>query len=188
MKEILLSKHGKHRGKYVALVDDGDFDRANKHDWHVNIRITKGVKYVTVSRSCYYKDGTRVRQKLETFIMGNPGKGFVHDHKDRNPLNNQRDNLRKCTPKENDKNRGSRSNTSSIYKGVSWKVNDKKWLSRICCDGKCTFIGYFIDETEAAVAYDKKAIELHGEFAYLNFPQIKTPDNKCYQQVLDFGI
>ena len=32
--------------------------------------------------------------------------------------------------------------------------------------------GYYDDEIEAAFAYDLAAVELMGEFAYLNFPHI----------------
>ncbi len=33
------------------------------------------------------------------------------------------------------------------------------------------FLGFFDDEIEAARARDRKAYELHGKFAYLNFPE-----------------
>ena len=32
-------------------------------------------------------------------------------------------------------------------------------------------LGYFTDDTEAARAYDYKAVELFGEFARVNFPR-----------------
>jgi hypothetical protein len=34
--------------------------------------------------------------------------------------------------------------------------------------------GSFEDEMEAAMAYDRRAEELFGEFAYLNFPDLAT--------------
>lgn len=37
-------------------------------------------------------------------------------------------------------------------------------------DGKHNWIGVFDSEEDAARAYDAKAKELWGEFAYLNFP------------------
>jgi len=41
---------------------------------------------------------------------------------------------------------------------------------KIVFNGKGIHIGQFDDEVEAAKAYDRKAAELFGEFAYLNFP------------------
>lgn len=37
-------------------------------------------------------------------------------------------------------------------------------------DGKAMHLGSFTDEIEAPKTYDRKARELHGEFARLNFP------------------
>jgi len=40
--------------------------------------------------------------------------------------------------------------------------------------GKRFYLGRYDDEIEAALAYDRKAEELFGEFAYLNFPGLAT--------------
>ncbi len=52
---------------------------------------------------------------------------------------------------------------------MSFHKRDNKWEVQITFKGERTFLGRFDDEVEAAKAYDKKAKELFGEFAYLNF-------------------
>lgn len=59
-------------------------------------------------------------------------------------------------------------NSSSQYKGVSWHTKELIWISRITFNRKEIYIGRFKDEIEAAKAYDEKAKELFGKFAYLN--------------------
>ncbi|MCV5968484.1 hypothetical protein, partial [Lactococcus petauri] len=74
-------------------------------------------------------------------------------------------------------------NHTSKYLGVSLKTTKykyqvksgdervsitKRWEARIQHNKKQITIGYFNNEEEAALAYNKKAIELHGEFASLN--------------------
>lgn len=61
-----------------------------------------------------------------------------------------------------------RSNPTSGYKGVC-AVSDK-WQSYIWMDGKNIYLGRYDTPEQAAKAYDKKAIELHGVKAILNFP------------------
>jgi len=58
--------------------------------------------------------------------------------------------------------------SSSIYKGVSWHRNEKKWRSRIRYNYEFISLGYFHNEIDAAKAYNQKARELFGEYAYLN--------------------
>lgn len=59
------------------------------------------------------------------------------------------------------------------YKGVSLsKSRSKPFRARIWVDGKESVIGYFATKTEAALAYDKKAKELYGDKAILNFPNL----------------
>lgn len=69
-------------------------------------------------------------------------------------------------------NRGRNKNNKSGYKGVHWSTRDKRWVSRInlTIDGipKVFSLGNYLTKEAAAEAYNKKAKELFGEFAYLN--------------------
>ena len=110
---------------------------------------------------------------MHRVIMTPPDQMFV-DHIDHNGLNNTRSNLRLCTLAQNNCNSTSRRTSTSKYKGVSWKKVSKKWAASTQSMGKIYHLGYFTDEIAAARAYDKKAAELHGQFACLNFPDRKN--------------
>ena len=57
---------------------------------------------------------------------------------------------------------------SSKYKGVYWDKSRSKWCSRITFNYINIHIGRFDDERDAAKSYNKKALELFGEFCNLN--------------------
>lgn len=60
---------------------------------------------------------------------------------------------------------------SSRFIGVTEKKNRKKrWYARIKFNKKNIYIESFENEVDAARAYDKKATELYGIYAKLNFP------------------
>jgi len=101
-------------------------------------------------------------------LIMRPRRGYVVDHIDGNGLNNRRCNLRVCTRRQNQANRGP-CGGSSQFVGVSRERD--KWRAEIHYRGKHIYIGIFTDEAEAAKARDRKAYELHGEYAYLNFPE-----------------
>ena len=95
------------------------------------------------------------------------------DHIDGNSLNNNINNLREVTHQQNSwnqkKNRSHNGKpTSSIYKGVSWHKQIKKWVVRIRIDGKNKSLGVFDNEKVAAFIYNIYAIKYYGEYAYLN--------------------
>lgn len=102
----------------------------------------------------------------------------IVDHIDRDILNNNIENLRSVTPSQSMWNTGSTKNSSSIYKGVIFISNNKnnKWVSSITYYRKKIYIGSYKTELEAAIAYNEKAKELHGEYACLNVIPEHTPE------------
>ena len=52
---------------------------------------------------------------------------------------------------------------SSRFRGVSWHKREKKWYARFCFAGKMKHIGCFINEIDAAHAYDAYAIANGGD-------------------------
>jgi hypothetical protein len=94
----------------------------------------------------------------------------MYDHKDRNHFNNQKENLRPCGYSQNCANVPKVHKGTSKYKGVSFCSQTKRWRAQIMRYRKQVNIGRFDTEEEAARAYDAKAVEIFGEFAFLNFP------------------
>lgn len=60
--------------------------------------------------------------------------------------------------------------TISKFVGVTYIKESDKWQSRISYQGTRIHLGYFKTDELAAKAYDKKAVELFGTDAKLNFP------------------
>ena len=102
-------------------------------------------------------------------FIPNPNNKTTVDHIDSMAkLNNTTENLRWATQKEQCRNISARSNASSQYKGVCWNKFHSRWTAAITIDVKRIHLGYFKSEEEAALTYNKKAIEHFGEFAKLN--------------------
>jgi hypothetical protein len=58
--------------------------------------------------------------------------------------------------------------SSSKYLGVHFCNSRKVWVAQLQHDGKSYSAGLHKLENDAALAYNKKAKQLHGEFANLN--------------------
>ena len=102
------------------------------------------------------------------WLPENPLKNCI-DHKDRDCLNDKESNLRVVTRSQNQMNMSPQKGSSSKYLGVSWNEPRCKWRAVITVNNKTKHLGRFIDEEEAAKAYDQAAIQYFGEFANLNF-------------------
>lgn len=160
MKKIkLVGKFGK--GKFT-LVDDEDFAYFNQWKWHCdsNYYVIRGA----IKKEGKY--GSKIR--MTRVIMKTPSNLQV-DHINHNPLDNRKENLRNCTPKENNRNKRPAGGTG--FKGVCWHKLEKKYQVSLRINGVKKYFGYHIDIIKAAKIYDREAKKYYGEFAYLNFPK-----------------
>ena len=91
--------------------------------------------------------------------------GAYHDHIDRNPLNNRRSNLRKCTQQENHYNHSLRIDNTSGVTGVYWDALRGKWVSHIGINGKTKFLGRFDTKDEAIKVRLQAELKYFKDFA-----------------------
>lgn len=92
------------------------------------------------------------------------------DHINGDGFDNRLCNLRLATNQQNQFNRGA--DKGKKFKGV--RKYGKKFRAETTFNGELIYLGSFDSEIKAALEYDKKAKELHGEFARLNFPNVES--------------
>lgn len=112
-----------------AIIDSEDVEKVSKYKWYLNN------KHVS----------TRIKNRgigIQCIILGiKTDRHRMIDHKDRNPLNNRKSNLRSCIKKENSSNRGKHKNNTSGFKGVC-KLG-KSWRVVLCAGMERIYLGTF---------------------------------------------
>ena len=141
------------------MVSNKDYAELSKHKWCAS-KLSYGGFAAT-------RDVSGKTVFMHRVVMNAP-KELEVDHKNHDTLDNRPANLRLCTSSQNQRNMISKTG-SSRYKGVCWYKRDKIWQVQIKINGKMKYLGRFESEIEAAEAYNKKAVELFGDFAYTNF-------------------
>jgi hypothetical protein len=146
---------------YDVLIDDEDYNKIKNYKWHI--------RYCNESnRYDIYAYKYNKAFRLYRIIMKENNSKIEIDHINHNTLDNQKCNLRKCTHQENIFNQRINKNNTSGYRGVSWNKYHKKWDANIKLNYKKIYLGHFKNKEDAKEKYNQKAIELFGEFAYLN--------------------
>jgi hypothetical protein len=150
-------------GLYI-LVDDEDYEWVSKCSLYCQRHRSKVRPYVV---AYVKKEGKPSYVGVHRLIINAP-KGVHVDHKNGNPLDNRKSNLRVCTNSQNSQNSKIRQDSKTGYKGVH-KTKEGTYRARITYNGKRTYLKRYKDPVDAAKSYDAAARLYFGEFARTNF-------------------
>lgn len=146
------------------MFDVSDWALVSEHRWHVN---TYGY-----AASSVYNDGKLTGViYMHRLILGVNDPKIIVDHKNRIRTDNRKENLRLTDPSGNARNTSSSGKCK--YLGVTQRTpgpyqKEPRYVARIRASGKNKYLGTFKSEEEAALAYNRAAIQYFGEFASLN--------------------
>lgn len=148
MKIIQLTKNQE------TLVSNEDYEYLMQWKWYA---LKVGYNYYAArSKKRVDSCGNQIREMylMHRVIAERAGLDVTHliDHEDRNSLNNQRNNLRPATQKQNMENVGLRSNNKSGFSGVFWNKKRSQWQAKITHNKKQIHLGWFKDKEDAVVA------------------------------------
>ncbi len=133
------------------VVDASDLDRVSSTRWFYS----KKYIYTVIDNNKIY---------MHTYITR---LDYV-DHINMDTRDNRRCNLRLATQSQNLCNVGRKVTNTSGYKGVSLHKASGRWQATIVKNRRQHHLGLYDTAREAALAYDRAALQLHGEFARTN--------------------
>jgi hypothetical protein len=164
--EIPLSTGG------IALIDDDDYHLVAGYKWRRiwSVRAKTDYAGIRIGQS----PGSRMLW-MHRVILGLTDRWTLTDHRNFNGLDNRRENIRIASDSQNKFNRHKYANNRSGFKGVYFHKAVNSWVAKISFNKTQYPLGKFSSPVEAAIAYDRAAVELFGEFACLNFPILQCP-------------
>lgn len=102
---------------------------------------------------------------LHNLVMNNLDKKIIIDHENKLRFDCRKENLRECTKKENNYNRGIDRRNKSGITGVIYNKDNNAWQSYIRCDNIRTELGCYKNKEDAIIARLKAEKKYFGRFA-----------------------
>ena len=159
-KDFIMKKIPLTQGKF-AIVDDGDYDELNQHNWHA----TKGQNKNKFYAARWNKGKRPYNVTMHRLIMDCPDNMQV-DHINGDSLDNRKCNLRICTQQQNSMNRKYKNpKCSTDVVGVSRKKGRRGYKACIYVNNKNIWLGTFDDIKDAQKAYIEANKKHFGEYS-----------------------
>lgn len=137
------------------LFDICDFDLVSKHSWRVD-------SYGYIVTDIHQRRSVRLHR-----LILEAGANII-DHKNGNPKDNRRSNLRVADCSKNQMNRKVGSNSLTGIRGVTYRKDRGNYFARIKVDGANHYLGTFETVEEAYRARCDAENRLFGSFSYIN--------------------
>lgn len=150
-----------------AIMDEADYARLSQWKWRA--QYDKNLKSFYALRTARKKEGRErhlVIMHREILGMADTDER-LGDHRNRNTLDNRRDNLRIATYQQNNSNKKMPKSNSSGFKGVT-KHSCGKFQAQYQKNGKMFHLGLFTTALNAHEAYRTATQLAFGEFARLD--------------------
>jgi hypothetical protein len=160
VKEIIITNKDKVVTK--VLVDDEDHLWLSKYTWYIK-KPDKNAKGGCISTK-YKENGRDVHGTMHIMIMKEktkdiPPKDYVITHKDKNYLNNTRENLEYNSRSASNQGKNKKEGTTFDYKGVSFYKDRRRFIAKQGQDN----LGSYATQEEAAKVYDLYVLKKYGK-------------------------
>lgn len=141
------------KGKF-AIVDDDDFEYLNQWKWYCSTQ-NRAVREQSIGNN-------RSKMIWMHRVINKTPDGLDTDHKDRDPLNNQKSNLRTLSHHKNMFNRTLAKNNNSGHSGISWFKDSNKWRAYITVMNKQIHLGLYSSLDEAILKRKEAELKYHA--------------------------
>lgn len=168
MTTQIILKSRKYPG-LVALVDDEFADACGGYSWNPHPRQQLSEAFYAASGRTLY-----LHRFIASLIWGLDGIQHVKiDHANGDGLDCRKINLRLASDRQNSANRIS--GPTAYFRGVArWRDGYRAFVGKRDATKRC-----LPSPEEAAIERDKRALEVFGEFAVLNFPERRADYILC---------
>lgn len=143
----------------IAKVSSIDYDLLSKYKWH--------------NKQGYAAGSIKNKRIIMHRFILNAKENELVDHINGNKLDNRRENLRISNLQKNGENKKKKEGTSSIYVGVSFVNNKKKYSSYIQHNNSMKHLGHYDNDIDAAIQRDRYIVHHKLDHIQLNFPEKK---------------